>query len=32
LLMTSDTIEGLLEQFATFKPLPVHKWIGQDET
>ena len=32
LLMTSDTIEGLLEQFATFKPLPVHKWIGRDET
>ena len=32
LLMTSDTIEGLLEQFATFKPLPVHKWISQDET
>jgi uncharacterized protein (TIGR00730 family) len=32
LLMTSDTIEGLLEQFATFKPLPVHKWIDRDET
>jgi uncharacterized protein (TIGR00730 family) len=32
LLMTSDTIEGLLEQFAAFKPLPVHKWIDRDET
>ncbi len=32
LLMTSDSIEGLLEQFATFKPLPVHKWIGREET
>ena len=32
LLMTSDSIEGLLEQFATFKPLPAHKWIDRDET
>jgi uncharacterized protein (TIGR00730 family) len=32
LLMTGDTIEGLLEQFAAFEPLPVHKWIGRDET
>jgi uncharacterized protein (TIGR00730 family) len=32
LLMTSETIEGLLDQFASFKPLPVHKWIGRDET
>jgi len=32
LLMTSESIEGLLEQFATFKPLPVQKWIERDET
>ena len=32
LLMTSDSIDGLLEQFAHFKPLPVHNWIDRDET
>jgi uncharacterized protein (TIGR00730 family) len=32
LLLTDTTIDGLLEQFTRFKPLPVHKWIDRDET
>ena len=32
LLLVDTTIEGLLEQFARFKPLPVHKWIDREET
>src|SRR5688572_5781056 len=31
LLLVDTAIEGLLEQFARFKPLPVHKWIERDE-
>jgi uncharacterized protein (TIGR00730 family) len=32
LLMVEQEIHLLLERFDNFKPLPVHKWIGRQET
>jgi hypothetical protein len=32
LLMVEPKIHRLLDRFDSFKPLPVHKWIGRQET